>query len=281
MSRYGSVTFAAAHYHPSVSPGIFETMHEHRVLRAATPELAVFEAGYPRGELPTHTHDHACIGITIDGSVTESSADGRIDVFRKGDVVFWREGATHRDVFTHPMRALQIELAHDTYRHVAAYFPPTPTAIVGDAFDGAAQRLVQEIECFDEALPMALQAAVYEVLAQAMRLVTDAHMVSFAVNQALRFARLHFADPITPSQLAAAANVSVRRLHECFTAEMGMTPMEVLREIRLDRAETLLREASLSSSEIAEACGFYDHAHFCRLFKRRTGRTPREFRPRQ
>jgi len=253
-------------------------MHEQRV---ATPELIVFDASYPCGELPTHTHDHARISITIDGSVTESSEDGRVDVFSKGDVVFWREGATHRDVFTHRTRALQIELTHDTYRHVAPYFPPTPTAIVGDAFDGAAQRLIQEIECFDEASPMALQAAVYEVLARAMRFVTDTYLVSFAVTQALRFAQLHFADPITPAQLAAAANVSVRRLHERFTAEMGMTPMEVLREIRLDRAETLLRETSLSPSEIAESCGFYDHAHFCRLFKRRTGATPGEFRRKQ
>lgn len=256
-------------------------MHGERVLRASTRELTVYDASHPRGELPMHSHERARIALTLEGSVTESADDGRVDVFRKGHVVFWREGATHRDLFLRRTRALQIELAHETYRHVAAYFPPTPTAIAGDSFDGASQRLMQEVDRFDDASPIALQAAVYELLARATRLVTDAHPVSFAVNQAMRFAHQHFADPITPPELAAAANVSVRRLHERFTAELRMTPMEFLRGIRLDRAESLLRESSLSPSEIAESCGFYDHAHFCRLFKRRTGVTPGEFRRKQ
>jgi AraC-like DNA-binding protein len=247
---------------------------------ALTRELSVFDVRQPRGELPIHSHAHARIALTLEGSVTEHS-QGRVDSFRKGDVVFWREGATHKDVFVRPTRSLQVELSHETYRHVAAYFPPPPSPIPSDRFEGAAQRLLREMEGFDDASPMALQAVVYEILARATRLVTGDQPVSFAVNQAIRFADQHFADPITLTELAGAANVSVRRLHERFTAELRMTPMDYLRELRLTRAEALLRETTRSSSDIAGACGFYDHAHFCRLFKRRTGLPPGEFRRKQ
>ncbi len=239
--------------------------------------LLLFDVKQARGELPSHSHSHARIALTLEGNVIEHSA-GRVDAFRKGDVVFWREGATHRDIFMRRTRSLQVELSHDIYRHVADYFPPSPSPIASDRFEGAAQRLLREAERRDDASPMAVQAAVYEMLARAMRLVCGASPVSFAVNQAIRFAREHYADPLTLGELAGAANVSVRRLHERFTAELRQTPMDYLRDLRLARAETLLRESTLSSSEIAESCGFYDHAHFCRLFKRKTGLTPSAFR---
>jgi AraC-like DNA-binding protein len=251
-----------------------------RVLLAETRELAVFDVRHDRGELPVHSHDRARIAVTLDGMVTED-AHGRVDVFRKGHVVFWCEGATHADVFARHTRSVQVELSHETYRHVAAYFPPPPSPMPIDAFEGAAQRLRREIERYDDASPMALQGAVYEILARATRLVTNARPVSFAVNQAIRFAQQSLADAITPAELANAANVSVRRLHESFTAELQLTPMEYLRDLRLGRAETLLRESALTASEIAESCGFYDQAHFCRLFKRRTGVTPGQFRRKQ
>jgi len=156
--------------------------------------------------------------------------------------------------------------------------PQSPSPIAGDRFEGATQRLLKEIERFDEASPLALLGAVYEIVARAARLTTNARPVSFAVTQATRYAREYLADPITLAALAEAANVSVRRLHEQFSAELSTSPMEYLRILRLERAETLLRATPLSSSEIAAHCGFYDHAHFCRLFKRRTGVTPGQFR---
>jgi AraC-like DNA-binding protein len=244
---------------------------------AATRELTVFDVSHFEGELPTHSHERARVALILDGSVTESD-DHNIDVIRKGQVVFWCEGSTHRDVFARGTRSIQVELSHDVYRHLAWYFPPPPSPIAGDRFEGATQRLLREIERYDEASPMALQATLYEIVARAARLTTDAQPVSFAVNQAIRYARESLADPLTLADLATAANVSARRLHERFAAELQTTPMEYVRDLRLAHAEALLRETDLSPSEIAGRCGFYDHAHFCRLFKRRTGIAPSQFR---
>jgi AraC-like DNA-binding protein len=246
-------------------------------MKFCTKELSVFHVVHAAGELPRHSHERARIALMLEGSVTEIS-DERVDVIEKGQFTFWGEGSTHSDVFAADTQSLQIELSHDVYRHLAPYMPPSPSPISSDRFEGATERLMTEIQCFDEGSPLALLGAVYEIVARAARLTTNTRPESFAVTQAIRYAREYLADPITLAELADAANVSVRRLHEQFSAELGMTPMEYLRNLRLERAETLLSETTLSSSEIAAQCGFYDHAHFCRLFKRRTGITPGQFR---
>lgn len=245
--------------------------------RAATSELSVFRIHYDAGEVPSHSHEHARIALVLDGAGTEE-ASGRVDAIRKGHVVFWREGATHRDVVTRGTTMLQVELSHALYRHVASYFPPPPSPIDSDRFEGATQRLQQEMERFDGASSLALQAATYEILARATRLTATTRPLSFAVTQAMRFVTESLSEPITAADIAAAANVSMRRLHERFAEELRMTPMDYVRELRLARAESQLRETSQSATEIAEQCGFYDHAHFCRLFKQRTGDTPGRFR---
>lgn len=227
--------------------------------------------------MPPHRHERARLALLLEGSVVEET-DGRVVDIRRNQLVFWREGVTHSNAFPGAALSLQLELSHDLYRHVAAYFPSPSPPIDAHRFEGAAQRLLQEVDRSDTARPMALQSALYEILARATRLTSSAPAASLAVTQAIRFATASLAEPMTIADLAAAANVSIRSLHERFTEELQTTPMDYVRDLRLARAESLLRETELRAAEIAEACGFYDQAHFCRLFKRRTGLTPRQFR---
>ncbi|HUR81148.1 MAG TPA: AraC family transcriptional regulator [Thermoanaerobaculia bacterium] len=239
--------------------------------------ISVFRVRYDKGSIAPHRHERARIAMLLDGSVAEET-NGRIVDIRKHQLVFWPEGVTHSNVFGRASQSLQIELSHEIYRHVARWFPPPPSPIDSDRFEGATQRLLREVDRYDAASPMALQSAIYEIVARASRLTSSQEPLSFAVTQAIRFANASIADPIAIGDLAEAANVSVRSLHERFTEELGTTPMDYVRDLRLTHAESLLRETQLPAAEIAAACGFYDQAHFCRLFKQRTGTTPRQFR---
>lgn len=239
--------------------------------------ISVFRIRYEKGQVPPHRHERARLALLLEGSVIEET-DGRAVDIRKHQLVFWREGVTHSNVFPRASLSLQLELSHDIYRHVAAYFPPPSMPLDSDRFEGATQRLLQEVDRYDAASPMALQSALYEILARATRLTSSAQTVSFAVTQAIRFANTSLSGPITIADLAAAANVSVRSLHERFAEELQTTPMDYVRDLRLARAESLLRDTEMRAAEIAEACGFYDQAHFSRLFKQRTGTTPRQYR---
>jgi AraC family transcriptional regulator len=59
---------------------------------------------------------------------------------------------------------------------------------------------------------------------------------------------------------------------------LGCSFREYLTLIRIRRGTDLLKRSSTSITEIAFACGFSDHAHFTRTFKRATGLTPTAYR---
>jgi AraC-like DNA-binding protein len=60
----------------------------------------------------------------------------------------------------------------------------------------------------------------------------------------------------------------------------GLTPLQYVNQIRVDRAKRLLMDSTMSVKEIAENLGFRDSPYLVRLFKKTTGASPGEFRAR-
>lgn len=78
------------------------------------------------------------------------------------------------------------------------------------------------------------------------------------------------------SGLARRSQVSRERIHRVMTSQLGMTPSDYLRAVRLHRARTLLLDGQPIAS-VAADCGFADQAHFTRWFRRTFGYTPGDF----
>ena len=81
-------------------------------------------------------------------------------------------------------------------------------------------------------------------------------------------------EPLSRSDLAERAGISLRQLERLCQAELGAGIGEVYITLRLDRALELLRSTGLSVTEVAMACGFRSAAHFSRRFTQRHRRTP-------
>jgi AraC-like DNA-binding protein len=65
----------------------------------------------------------------------------------------------------------------------------------------------------------------------------------------------------------------------CFKEETGLTPLEHLTVLRINRAKKLLRATPYQSiGSIAAGCGFSDEFYFSRVFRKETGISPREYR---
>lgn len=65
----------------------------------------------------------------------------------------------------------------------------------------------------------------------------------------------------------------------CFKKETGMTPLEYVTALRVNRAKKLLLATPYQPIEtIATGCGFSDEFYFSRVFKKLTGISPREYR---
>lgn len=80
--------------------------------------------------------------------------------------------------------------------------------------------------------------------------------------------------------LATELGTSVRTLIRRFRQATGQTPGSYLRTLRLDAARRLLETTGISLERIAEQVGYGDSSTFRRLFRRKLGLTPHEYRRR-
>lgn len=84
-------------------------------------------------------------------------------------------------------------------------------------------------------------------------------------------------EPVTVSDLAAQVGASVRTLQSGFRRDLGTTPMEYLRRVRLDRAHADLLEGDptlVTVGEIARRWGFEHLGRFATQHRDRFGVTP-------
>ena len=90
------------------------------------------------------------------------------------------------------------------------------------------------------------------------------------------------ADPKPPTlpmaTLARSLGVSYTWFRRMFTHHTGLSPHQYRIQIRLGRARALLGETSLTVKEVAYRCGFESEHYFSRLFRRKAGLTPGQWR---
>ena len=103
-------------------------------------------------------------------------------------------------------------------------------------------------------------------------------METARLKRMLGFIRDHFAEDISPADIAASAGVCERECFRCFKQELGTTPLATLTDFRLRRAAELLRETDRSVSDIAAACGFANSSYFGKVFRRRMNLSPLAYR---
>ena len=80
--------------------------------------------------------------------------------------------------------------------------------------------------------------------------------------------------------IADAMGMSRSVLYTKIKQQLGMTPIDFVRHVRIMRACELLKETDESLSSVAFAVGFSDAKYFSKVFKRETGIVPTEYRER-
>lgn len=87
-----------------------------------------------------------------------------------------------------------------------------------------------------------------------------------------------YAEKLSLREIAALVGVHPVHLATAFRQTTGYAIGEYLRQIRLEATFRQLCATDRDLAEIAFAAGFYDQAHFSRLFKAHYHASPREFR---
>ncbi|SEQ59112.1 transcriptional regulator, AraC family with amidase-like domain [Streptomyces sp. yr375] len=92
------------------------------------------------------------------------------------------------------------------------------------------------------------------------------------------WAMRHLDQPLTLTDLARHAGVSVRTLTRRFHAESGVSPLQWLLHQRVERAKELLETTALPMDQVARACGLGTADSLRAHLVRRTGLTPSAYR---
>ncbi|TLS50999.1 AraC family transcriptional regulator [Paenibacillus antri] len=100
------------------------------------------------------------------------------------------------------------------------------------------------------------------------------------VEQAMRWLELQYAQPISIEQLSKSLGYHRTHLSKMFKDAIGLSPMQFLMQIRLERAKSLLR-SHWSVEQVASSVGFADALYFSKQFRKRFGMSPTEYRQRQ
>ena len=98
------------------------------------------------------------------------------------------------------------------------------------------------------------------------------------IERTIEYMNQSFQKSITLSEVSKLANMTEVSFSRFFKARTGITFMDSLLEMRLGHASRLLIDTTQSVAEVAYNCGFNNISNFNRLFKKKKGCTPKEFR---
>lgn len=98
------------------------------------------------------------------------------------------------------------------------------------------------------------------------------------IGRAIRFIWEHAHEPINVADVVQVAAMSRRGLHEAFLQQIGRTPGDEIRRVRIDAAKRRLGETDEKVESVAFSCGYQSLNSFCVAFKNATNKSPGQFR---
>ncbi|MDT3844268.1 MAG: AraC family transcriptional regulator [Bacillota bacterium] len=97
----------------------------------------------------------------------------------------------------------------------------------------------------------------------------------------LAYLEENFIEDLSIGELAVCAGISVSECLRCFRSVLHTTPIQYLKQYRLEKSAEMLsspEHASENVADIARAVGFADMSYFTRAFRTRYRATPSEWR---
>lgn len=98
------------------------------------------------------------------------------------------------------------------------------------------------------------------------------------VKKMVDFIHKHYHEKVTLGRICEAGNVGKTKCNMLFDAYYNLTPIEFLRNYRIEKGAKLLEITDMSITEIAFETGFNDASYFSKTFGKQIGCSPQNYR---
>ena len=98
------------------------------------------------------------------------------------------------------------------------------------------------------------------------------------IKAMLQFIHDHYAEELNTAIIAGSASVSKSECLRCFRSTIGTTPIQYVRQYRLQQVCQLLTSTQEKIADIAARCGFQDISYFTKIFRETKGMVPSKYR---
>lgn len=85
----------------------------------------------------------------------------------------------------------------------------------------------------------------------------------------LQYIQLHYREEISLLQIAESAHICESECLRCFRSVIGCSPIQYVKQVRIQKAAELLLRTDLKISDIGLQCGFQEMSYFAKAFRGR------------
>ena len=141
--------------------------------------------------------------------------------------------------------------------------------------------IIATSELFYEAKALELIAClvdwhIRESLSPSVRSICDADRE--AIHRLIHFLQQHYCESLDVKNIARMCQMSKSKLSELFHSVSGVTLIEFINNLRIERAKELLINSYYQIGEISAIIGYAQQSSFTYLFKQKVGMSPRDYR---
>lgn len=132
--------------------------------------------------------------------------------------------------------------------------------------------------CFEKLLCLHLHHIFTEIHRSQLEISVDKYRNLEDMETAVHFFNEFYTQDISIEEYARNRHMSVSWFIRCFKQYMGMTPMQYITSIRINKSKELLKNTNYSVQEISSLSGYENPLYFSRIFHKQTGSSPSRYR---
>lgn len=226
-----------------------------------------------------HSHKHASISFLLSGSYREEIATKGY-VRRPGDIKFIAAGEDHRcNDYIQGTRKINIELPDELLKSMQVKEDDLEQLLL--SYPQAKFKVLlfyHELTNQPDAAGISTQLLLYDLLYTRAQVENCSHRPPDWINKLKDLLHEQFDTPPDLTAISHILNVHPVTISRYFPKYFGVTLSAYLRNIRVEKALSLIKDTNKSLTDIGLSCGFTDQSHFTHTFKKVTGFLPKEYR---